>query len=130
MGLLALGPFLHAHYGPSESTGFHINGLETTAVASHWTAATEDVSTASAPTELESPAVGVVTSLPRCEESDLFSTDTLEIVLLRFFILGIFNRLPQIWPYVSTANPFVACSFKAGFPPPALAPPFARQPIT
>jgi hypothetical protein len=24
----------------------------------------------------------------------------------------------------------VACSFKAGFPPPALAPPFARQPIT
>ena len=62
MGLLALGPFLHAHYGPSVSTGFHINGLETAAVATHWTAATEEVSTASAPNELESPAVGVDTS--------------------------------------------------------------------
>jgi len=126
MGLLALGPFLHAHYGPTEATGFHINGLETATVATHMTAVTDDMPTMSAPISPESPAVGVVTSLPRFEGSDELITDTLEILLLSFFVLGVFNRLPQIWPWVSKANPFVACSFKAGFPPPALAPPFSQ----
>ena len=126
MGLLALGPFLHAHYGHSQATGFHINGLEIAGFAAHMTAATDEAPAVSAPLEAESPAVGVVTSLPRFEEGELFSTNMLEVLLLSFFILGVFNRLPQIWPCVSKANPFVACSFKAGFPPPALAPPFSQ----
>ena len=27
MALLALGPFLHAHYGNSRLTGFHVDGI-------------------------------------------------------------------------------------------------------
>ena len=27
MALLALGPFLHAHYGSSRLTGFHVDGM-------------------------------------------------------------------------------------------------------
>lgn len=126
MGLLALGPFLHAHYGHSQATGFHINGLETAATATHPSVAAYDAPAVSVPIEPESPAVGVVTSLPRFEKSDLFSADILEILLLSFFILNVFNRLPRIWQWVPTVNPFVACSFKAGFPPPALAPPFSH----
>jgi len=125
MGLLALGPFLHAHYGHSQATGFHINGLETAALASHLTDAADHPPAVSMPIEPESPAVGVVTSLPRFEKSELFSTDTLEILLLSFFLLNVFNRLPRIWQWVPTFNPIVACTFKAGFRPPALAPPFS-----
>jgi hypothetical protein len=131
MGLLALGPFLHAHYGQSQATGFHINGLQTASGTSALLPAHQGFASAvsaerpwlSAPTEQESPAVSVVTSLPRFEEGDSFSADTLEVLLVSFFVLSVLRRLPRIWPGVRTVNPFVACAFQAGFPPPAHAPP-------
>jgi len=128
MGLLALGPFLHAHYGPTEATGFHINGLETAVVVTPMKNATGDTPTASKPIQPESPAVGVVTSLPRFEESDLFSTDMLDILFLSYFTLSVFKRLPPIWLWTPSDTPFVSCGFKAGFLPPALAPPVPVYP--
>lgn len=125
MGLLALGPFLHAHYGHMQATGFHINGLEAASFAAMNTAPA-DRPMVSAPTEQESLAVGVVTSLPRFEEGDSFSPDTLEVLLLSFFIVSVFNCLPRAWPWVPTRHLFVASSFQAGFPPPAHAPPDSR----
>jgi len=128
MGLLALGPFLHAHYGPSQATGFHINGLETTALAGQTMTPAHDLPEISAPIEPESPAVGVVTSLPRCEENELFTTDTLDLLMVGFFSHKLFKLLALIWPWVPQVNPSGACAFRAGFLPPALAPPVSSSP--
>lgn len=131
MGLLALGPFLHAHYGQSQATGFHINGLQAASVSSVLPPVHQDFASAasaeapglSAPTEQESPAASVVTSLPRFEEGDGLSADTLEVLLVSFFVLSVLRRLPRTWPGARAVNPLVACAFQDGFPPPAHAPP-------
>ena len=123
MGLLAIGPFLHAHYGPSMATGFHVNGLQAAAITSHAGTPT-DSPMLSLPTEQESPAVGVVTSLPRFE-ADTFSADTTPVLLLSFLIQSVTLRLSNTWPWTPAAPPGIARIFQAGFPPPAHAPPTA-----
>jgi hypothetical protein len=121
MGLLALGPFLHAHYGASQATGFHVNGLQAVAMA-QTAGMASDSPVLSPPSEQESPAVGVVTSLPRWE-TDSFSPDTAHVPLLSEVVSGGLQRLmlAAFWP--STLKPIDSRIFKAGFPPPAHAPP-------
>ena len=121
MGLLALGPFLHAHYGTSLASGFHVNGLQAVAITPDAGTAT-DSPMLSLPTEQESPAVGVVTSLPRFEP-DMFSADTPPILRLSLLIQNVLQRLPSAWPWTPAAAPTLARIFQAGFPPPAHAPP-------
>lgn len=123
MGLLALGPFLHAHYGPSMATGFHVNGLQAVATTSR-TGTTTGSPVLSLPTDQESPAVGVVTSLPRFE-ADTFSADTTPVLWIRFLIQTVLQRLPSAWPWTPVAPSLQGRIFQAGFPPPAHAPPQA-----
>lgn len=124
MGLLALGPFLHAHYGASLTSGFHINGLQAVTMAPTPGQAT-DGSVLSLPTEQDSPAVGVVTSLPRTE-ADAFTPDTTNVVLFSFLVLSILHRLPSAWPWNPVAPAAITRLFQAGCPPPAHAPPLSH----
>ncbi len=121
MGLLALGPFLHAHYGASQATGFHVNGLQAVGMT-QTPGKVSDTPVLSLPTEQESPAVGVVTSLPR-SEADSFSPDTAHVLLLSQVVLGVSQRLMLAASWPSTRKPIDSRIFKAGFPPPAHAPP-------
>ena len=65
--LLALGPFLHAHYGSSSLTGFHMD--EVSQAVSHLPPLGHSMELSQADTP-ESPALGVATSYTR-EVSDL-----------------------------------------------------------
>lgn len=64
--LLALGPFLHAHYGSSRLTGFHVDEVSQAvahaAMAQHTTDSERALTQADSP---ESPALGVSTSHTR-----------------------------------------------------------------
>lgn len=125
MALLALGPFLHAHYGTSQATGFHVNGLQAVEAAQSQATLpilTTDSPMLSPPTDQESPAVGVVTSLPRFE-TDSVTPDMTTVLLLSFLILSVLQRLPSTWPWTPADHPVIARNFQAGFPPHAHAPP-------
>ena len=124
MCLLALGPFLHAHYGASLTSGFHINGLQAVTMTPTPGQAT-DGPVLSLPTEQDSPAVGVVTSLPRTE-ADAFTPDTTNVVLFSFLVLSVLHRLPSAWPWKEAILPVTARWLQAGCPPPAHAPPLSN----
>lgn len=64
MALLALGPFLHAHYGNSHSTGFHVDGISQALFQtdSHFSAF---LPAATSSSEEESAALGVTASHTR-----------------------------------------------------------------
>lgn len=123
MGVLALGPFLHAHYGASWATGFHLSGLPA-AMASALPDGATDSPMLSLPSEEESPAVGVVTSLPRGEVNS-FTPDAPALFLLSGCVLQVLQRLslPGLWTPI--AAPLRAPLLQAGWPPPAQAPPRA-----
>lgn len=123
MGLLALGPFLHAHYGASWTTGFHIYGVPSSLSAAlpQWVS---DGPVLSVPSEEESPAVGVETSLPRAE-ADSFSPDAPVLLLLTGMLLLALQRLPLAGAWMPGAPPGLHTTFQAGWPPPAHAPPLA-----
>mgnify|MGYP000450288936 CR=1 FL=1 len=123
MALLALGPFLHAHYGTSLATGFHVNGLQAVSAAQA-TGIASDLPLLSPASEEESPAVGVVTSLPRFE-ADRWVLDSAPVLLLTVLIHSVLQRLPSTWPWTPAAPPVQGRTFQAGFPPPAHAPPTA-----
>ena len=123
VALLAIGPFLHAHYGASLTSGFHINGLQAVTMTST-PGQSADGPVLSLPTEQDSPAVGVVTSLPRTE-ADAFTPDTTNVVLFSFVVLSVLHRLPIAWPCQEAALPVIARWLQAGCPPPAHAPPLS-----
>jgi len=123
MGLLALGPFLHAHYGASGVTGFHVNGLQGV-VANPYFVQPTDIATLSLPTEQESPAVGVVTSLPR-SEADPVTPDNAMAIGPSFRALRVLHRLPSAWLWTFEDRPATDRIFQAGLPPPAHAPPLS-----
>jgi hypothetical protein len=119
MVLLALGPFLHAHYGSSRMLGFHVDGIvQATGVAHHF-----DLASLSQDTEEESAAVGVTTSYARQTLQDNdgdTSANFVAVVLVLFAVAanGFSVQLPNssnTWPSPST--------YALGFPPPAHAPP-------
>jgi hypothetical protein len=64
MALLALGPFLHAHYGNSQLTGFHVDGISQ-AVSHTDRLVSAFLPAATSSSEEESAALGVTTSHTR-----------------------------------------------------------------
>lgn len=115
VGLLALGPFLHSHFGASHDTGFHLDGVH----AVHATGPA-DVS-ALQTSDDESPALGVAASLPSPEDKAL---SLLGLALL----MAVLPLLPQRQAPLPRARRALAptCSlYRAGLPPPCLAPPVA-----
>jgi len=123
MGLLALGPFLHAHYGASWTTGFHVNGVPSTLTAAlpQWVS---EGPVLSVPSEEESPAVGVETSLPRAE-ADTFSPDAPVLLLLTGMLLLALQRLPLAGAWMPGAPLASTRRFKLGGRRPPTAPPLA-----
>ena len=118
--LLALGPFLHAHYGSSSRTGFHMD--EVSQAVSHLPPLghSTELSQADAP---ESPALGVATSHTRevndAGQGPLSSAATHPV-----------HPAPtapsplrvNAWQH-APRTPFAP--YSAGLPPPALAPPLS-----
>lgn len=116
--LLALGPFLHAHYGSSSRTGFHLD--EVSQAVSHLPhqGQASELSQADTP---ESPALGVATSHTR-EVSDRDHGPLSHAALHPKHPDGSIAVLDKVG-----AHPPRACHapYGAGLPPPALAPPAA-----
>ena len=116
LGLLALGPFLHAHWGQANRAGFHMDG-----VSLHHHASGPDASVLSADDEHESPAVGVAGSLPRGAEKTPSAGD------IDLWVCGLL--LAVLIPFTSPhrrTHPRVhrlARKRRSNWPPLALAPP-------
>jgi hypothetical protein len=118
LGLLALGPFLHAHLGQARTSGFHMDGLQW-----HSHAVDAELPSLTADDEHEAPAVGVSTSLTR------ESLDTPQAQdLLHWAFALVLAVLPWVLPSIRVArhtsqrHPRL---YLPGQPPPALAPPLA-----
>lgn len=118
--LLALGPFLHAHYGASHISGLHMDGMDVAHVMH-----THDVFEATFHNDAddESAAVGVVTSYPR--EVQLDVSDGVWISLATAWVLFIAGALISVIPsrlhasFERVVRHFYAPSAR----PPTLAPP-------
>ncbi len=115
IGLLALAPFLHGHLGASHVSGFHLDGIHAVAHTSeagsaHSMRAVDD----------ESPALGVVTSLPKPDDDGSL---LLQAALLLAAVLGLLPRLVLLRIRPSAAEPRPVHAYRDGWPPPALAPP-------
>lgn len=117
IGLLALGPFLHSHLGVSRVSGFHVDGM-------HAVDHTNENEVGSAPSlraaDDESPALGVVTSLPKPDDDGNL---LLQAALLLAAVLGLLPRLILLRIRRSAAEPRTVHAYHDGWPPPALAPP-------
>lgn len=114
-GLLALAPFLHSHFGASHESGFHLDGMH----AVHATASAG--MSAMQAGEEESPALGVAASLPQAEDEAL---SLLGLVLLSLAgVLPACSPLPVPRPD-NRQRPHTTL-YRAGLPPPCLAPPVA-----
>ena len=118
-GLLALGPFLHAHLGFSKVTGFHVAGYNSL-VNPHGLAASHPQAEAPELFDAESPAVGVSASLIRLAFDipcpDGLSLQTLLAVIAVAGVLCARMRPPHV-VHNRPSRP------RPGLPPPALAPP-------
>ena len=113
--LLALGPFLHSHFGASHEQGFHVDGVHAVHAAP---ALSPELHSVQAPDD-ESPALGVATSLAQSEE------DGLPLFALAWLLAPLLPRLAQLsrhWPRLPLGSP-VRPRYRAGWPPPCLAPP-------
>lgn len=115
IGLLALGPFLHGHFGASHISGFHVDGM-------HAVAHTGEAGTAQSllAVDDESPALGVATSLPKPDDDGKL---LLQAALLLAAVLGLLPRLILLRLRPSAAEPRTVHAYHDGWPPPALAPP-------
>ena len=116
LGLLALGPFLHAHWGQANRGGFHMDG----AVVHHH-AVGADASVMSADDEHESPAVGVAGSLPRGGEKTP-SLGDMHLWVCSLLLAVLLPLMPLREPTREPA-PRLARRTRGNWPPLALAPP-------
>ena len=110
-GLLALGPFLHGHFGASHDTGFHLDGVH----AVHASAPT--IMAMQSPDD-ESPALGVAASMPHSEDDGL--PDFALALLMAVLPLPL---LRVALPRPDRARPPAGTRYRPGLPPPCLAPP-------
>ncbi len=113
-GLLALGPFLHGHFGASHDTGLHLDGVH--AVHAQDPAGMSAMQTG----DEESPALGVGSSLPHPEDDGL--------ILLAFALLsGVLSLLMPLQrlrlPRPEHPGVCTRALYRPGLPPPCLAPP-------
>ncbi len=111
-GLLALGPFLHGHFGASHDTGFHLDGVH----AVH--ASAPSVTALQSPDD-ESPALGVAVSMPHSEDEGL--PDFALALLVAMLPLLPLRRMAL--PRPRRTRPLTGALYSAGLPPPCLAPP-------
>jgi len=114
-GLLALAPFLHGHFGASHDTGFHLDGVH----AVHAAHAT-GITAVQSPDD-ESPALGVAASLPHSEDKPL---PDFALALL-MAVLPLLPLLQWALPRPGRARTLAGPLYRAGLPPPCLAPPAA-----
>ena len=114
VGLLALGPFLHSHFGASHDTGFHLDGVH---------AVHKDHPSSLTPSQAsseESPALGVDASLRQSEDKGWTDLALLLAVLPLLPLLQL-QRLPL--PRAARIHHSPSTRYRAGLPPPCLAPP-------
>jgi hypothetical protein len=122
MALLALGPFLHAHYGSSRLTGFHVDGMN--ALTTQAPVVLDIAAYFSSDTEEESPALGISASHTRQSLSDERTENDATIVWLLVVTLvcvSVAVRPPLGGRRPAPMRPPRA--YRAGFPPLAHAPP-------
>ena len=119
VALLAIGPFLHAHYGVSKVTGLHLAGVSAVAVSAEpvlvMTSFSQD-------DEQESAALGVETSYARQAALDVEDQPPSVLILTVFVLATLIQRVVSclITPNTQRAG---RLSFLAGFPPLPHAPP-------
>lgn len=111
--LLALGPFLHSHFGTSHETGFHLDGVH----AVHSSA--PSAMTALQSSDEDSLALGVAASLPQPEGKGWLA---LGFALL-MVMLPLLPLQRQVLPLAQREHHHPATRYRAGLPPPGLAPP-------
>lgn len=126
MGLLAIGPFLHSHTGASRVTGFHMDGVHGVATPSTalgtWagTSANKAALHSLSASDDESPALGVAASLPT-PDHDGFMLAAAVCLLAVVLPLGLLCLSACTWGRAPQRTPMRV--YRAGWPPPALAPP-------
>ena len=122
VALLAIGPFLHAHYGASKVTGLHVDGV-TSVVTSAEPALV--VVSFSQDDEQESAAVGVETSYARQINLDVQDEPSGVLILLAFVMATLMHSVVSRVPKPA-AQRAVRHAFAAGWPPLSHAPPSFR----
>ena len=117
--LIALGPFLHAHYGVSKVTGLHVAGVSAVATKSE-----PELTTISftQDDEQESAAVGVETSYARQVGLDVQDPSESVLIFTLFAMVAVIQRLVVCLLKLDTQRAGRP-SFLAGFPPLPHAPP-------
>lgn len=122
MALLALGPFLHAHYGSSRLTGFHVDGMG--ALPAHAHVQTDAAAYFSSDSEEESAAVGISASHTRQSLTDDSTEEDASPVWL--LVAAVVCACVLAQTRVRGAAPIFIRphrAYRAGFPPLAHAPP-------
>lgn len=117
VGLLVLAPFLHGHVGASHITGFHLDGLD----LHHATQDSTGAGHVMEEPDDESLAVSVATSLPRVDADNWTPMDLVWLCIL-ILTLPVLTR--RVWRPRAAARVRAHRPYLAGWPPPALAPPF------
>ena len=119
VALLAIGPFLHAHYGVSKVTGLHVAGVSAVAATAE---PTLTMTSFSQDDEQESAALGVETSYARQMVLDVQDQPQTVLVLTVFVMTALAQCLASFFLAPDTqraGRPF----FQAGLPPLPHAPP-------
>lgn len=122
VALLAIGPFLHAHYGASKVTGLHVAGVGTVNASAEPALVTTSFSQDD---EQESAAVGVETSYARQAAFDVLDHPQSVLIFTMFVMAAL---MPRVVSFILTPDTQRAgrLSFLAGFPPLPHAPPSFR----
>ncbi len=122
VALLAIGPFLHAHYGASKVTGLHVAGVGSVVVSAE---PALTMTSFSQDDEQESAAVGVETSYARQAALDLQEQPQTVLILTVFVMAALIQRV-VFFLYTPDTQRAGRPSFLAGFPPLPHAPPTFR----
>ena len=118
VALLAIGPFLHAHYGASQITGLHVAGVSAVGPA----ASGSDQAYFSQSEEPESAAIGVETSYARDSVLDVHEQPQMAL-LLTLVVCAALVALVSVGAPKRQVQPRGRTSFIAGFPALPHAPP-------
>jgi hypothetical protein len=119
VALLAIGPFLHAHYGASQVTGLHVAGMSSVSLSAE---PALTMTSFSQDDEPESAAVGVETSYARQAALDVEEQPQSVLILTVFVMAALIQRVASFL-LTSDTQRAGRPSFLAGFPPLPHAPP-------
>jgi hypothetical protein len=121
--LLALSPFLHAHYGASKIAGFHMAGINSVTVTSEPAFA---MTSFSQDEEQESAALGVEASYSRQISLDVEDQPE-SFLILTFFVMSVLSLQVVSFLLMQDTHSSVSPPFSQGFPPLPHAPPTFRS---